>query len=98
MYDTFVMGRCQAMCDLDGVSQRFALRQQSSLGLLPDGLAFQQLRHHVGHSLVSAHLKHGEDIGVVQGRCCPRFLLESPQAVGVGRQERRQYLDRHIPA
>src|ERR1700686_4493522 len=39
---------------------------------------------------------HGQDARVIQSSCGGFFLFEAPQAVGIGSNEGRQYLDGHI--
>jgi len=35
----------------------------------------------------------GEDVGVIKGGNCARFLFEATQAIGITRELRRQHLD-----
>src|SRR5439155_18673664 len=39
---------------------------------------------------------HGKNVRMVERRRGPRLLLEAPQAVGIRRYRRRQYLDRDV--
>ena len=41
----------------------------------------------------SGHLVHGKNVGMVQRRRRPRFLLEATKAIGIGRDRLRQDLD-----
>src|SRR5208282_1149225 len=43
-----------------------------------------------------AHLKHGQNVGMVQRGRRSRLLLEAPQAVRIGGKEGWQHLDRDI--
>ena len=49
-----------------------------------------------GASASRADVVHGEDVRVVQRRGRAGFLLESMEAIGVGRECAGQDLDRHV--
>jgi len=43
-----------------------------------------------------AHLKHSQNVGMIQRRRRHRLLLEAAQALGIGRCQRGQDFDRHL--
>src|SRR6516162_3873815 len=47
---------------------------------------------------MSSHLMYRENVGMVERSGSPRLLLESPQAVGIVRQNHRQHFDGNFTA
>ena len=82
MDDACGMGRRQSLRKLEGILQRFTLRQPTAVQFLPQGFPFQQLRDEIGLVLVLADIKDDQNIGMVQGGQRLGFLLEPAQTVG----------------
>ena len=72
-------------------------RTAGALEQSPERLPVEQLVHDVGHTLVRAHVVHGDDVGVIQGPGDVDLELESPEPVGTGRKGLGQDLDRDLP-
>ena len=66
------------------------------LSSLAQRLAFEQLRHDVGHAVVHADVVDREDVRVIQRRSGARFLLEALKPAGIGRGVRGKNLDRDV--
>ena len=60
----------------------------------PQALPLQKLRHHVGHTVVRAHVVHSQDVRMVQGRDRASLLLETLQSVPVSDNLLVQDLDK----
>ena len=96
--DAALVRRRQAARHRGGDLRRPPRRQRPAGEPRPQGLALQQLGHQIRRAVVAADVVHGEDGGVVERRDGARLGLEAAQAVGAGRQVRRQHLDRDLAA
>ena len=94
MHDAFFVRCRQPVRDLHSVIDRPAQRYLPAPDPLAQRLAFEQLCHHVRHTLVRPHLVHGKNVGMIQRRRRAGFLLKAPQPVGIGRDGLGQNLDR----
>jgi hypothetical protein len=63
---------------------------------IPKRRAFKQFGHNEWRAGLRADIVHGEDIRVVQRGGCAGFLLESTEAIDVGRECCGEHFDRDI--
>ena len=98
MDDALFVSRSQALGYLHPVLEGLAQRKRAMAQPLAQAFAFEQFRDEVRHALVCADVEHDQDVGVVQGAGGPGFLLEAPQAIGIGREAVGQDLDRDLAA
>ena len=84
MGDVFAVGGRQAMRGLDGVIDGFAMRKGAARQNCAQGLAFEQFGHHERRAVVLADVVNAENIGMIERGDGTRFLLEAPQAIGIG--------------
>ncbi len=96
MHDALVVRRGQAMRDLEGIVDRLARREAAGRELRSQRLAFQKFLNDVRRTVVAPDVVDRRDVGMVQDARGLRFLLEAAQAVRVGRERRRQHLDRDV--
>ena len=96
MHDPFLVGRGQTVSDLHLIINCFAQRYRSAPDPLAQGLAFQQLRNQVRYAVMSRHLMDSKNVGVVQRRSCPRFLLKTAQAIGIRGEGLGQNFDGYL--
>ena len=96
MDDALLVSGGQSVCDLHGVVERCAYRDGTTAHSLAQRLAFEQLRHDVGHAVVHADVVHREDVRVIQRRSGSRFLLEALKPAGIGRGIGGKNLDRDV--
>ena len=80
MDDAFFVRRGQAARDLDARTRRPCGRQGAAPPALAQRLALEQLRHDVRRAAHAADVVHREDVGMIERRGRPRFLLEAVQA------------------
>ena len=76
--------------------ERFAHRNRALLHALAQRLAFEQLHHQERAAVVRADVVNRQNVRVIERADRARFLLESPQMVGVGRKRRRQNFYGHV--
>src|SRR5262249_1981413 len=69
-------------------------RQGAATELLPDGFAFDELRHDEGSAIEIAEIMNDEDVRMVDGGRRTRFGMEAPKALGIQREIVRQQLQR----
>lgn len=77
------------VCQLDDLPHR----QPTQLDSLAKRAPGQQLGHDECEPAVRTNIIEGDDIGVVEGGCCLRFLLEARNPVSIVRNRLRQDLD-----
>ena len=95
MNDSAIMSCSQSLSTLQSIFDCFANRQRSRHQPLSQRLALQQFHNYVGRTRVGrAKLIDAEDVGVVQSRRSPSFLLKAPQAIFIAGQRIRQNFDR----
>ena len=87
VHDSLGVRRGQSIGDLHGNRQQLGNGQRSAGHRLPQGLAFDQLHHDVGHASRIAHVVDGDDVGMVERGRRPSFLNEAIRGAG------RQYFD-----
>jgi hypothetical protein len=83
----------QAACDLDAALDGLSQRQPAVAETVAQRLAVEQLGHDEGRAVVAANVECRENVRVIQRRRGSRFLLEALQAIGIGRERRREHLD-----
>ena len=83
--------------DLDADVDGLARRQRPPLQPLAERLALDELGHHVGPAVQFAEVVDDQNMRVVQAGRRTRFLMKAAQPVAVGRELRREELDRHRP-
>ena len=89
--------RCrEAIRDVTREFERLADRDGPGIQAVPKRLAFKQFGHNEWRAGLSADVVHGEDIRVVQRGGCAGFLLESTEAIDVGRKCCGEDFDRDI--
>ncbi len=76
--------------------QKPLLRQRPVDEHLSQRDSVHQLHRHVGGRAVCPDVVDRDDVRVVERRGRLRFLLEAPQAAGVGSERFRQDLERHL--
>src|SRR5215510_1680012 len=96
MNDPLFVRGSQSECDLLRVVQRLAYRQRPLTKLGAQFLAVEQFGNDVGGATVSADIKNGENIGMVQHPGSASFLLEAPQSIFIRRECSRQDFDRDL--
>src|SRR4029453_844677 len=79
-----------------GMLDRLANGDRATIQPVPKRLPFEQLGYDEGRLGMGADVVHGEDVRVVQRRRRAGFLLESMQAIDVGRKCGGEYFDRNI--
>ena len=82
--------------DLDPIAQRLIERQGPARESLRERLAVDQLHDEETRSVVFANVVQRADAGVLERGDRAGFLLEAPDALDVGRDRRRQDLDRDL--
>src|SRR5882757_8526461 len=86
------------MGNLDPIVNRLPLGKSSASEHFTQAFALEQLRYHKGLPGVLPDIMNSQDVGMAQRSDRARLLLETPQSFRVGRERRRQYLDRDIAA
>jgi hypothetical protein len=94
--DAFFVRRRNPMRDLNAIVDCLSHRQRAGLELLARGVAEQQLGDQVGCAREDAEQVNGKNAGMVQGRGRLRFLLKTPQPIGISGNKGWQDLDRHF--
>ena len=92
MDDALFVRRLEPARDLKGMLDRLANSDRATIQPVPKRLPFEQLGYDEGRFGMGADVVHGEDVRVVQRRRRAGFLLESMQAIDVGRERRGQVL------
>ena len=72
------MRRRERTGDLDADLHDVAHRQGTVLQPMPQGLTLDELGHDVRTAIQLAEIVDDDDVRVVETRCGPRFLMESP--------------------
>jgi hypothetical protein len=67
----------------------------SSVSRPVTGLALNELHDGVRATVVGSEVKNRDDLGVIEGRPLAGLTLKSSLEPRVGRQDRREDLDRH---
>jgi len=103
MNDSGLVRRDQRLADLGSQIERLVQRQCPFIEPLPEALPLQVLLHHeVGDGAIvaglRAHVVNDSDVGMIQRRSSPSFLLEPSQTFRVTGVLLRQHLDRHLAA
>jgi hypothetical protein len=78
--------------DLKREVEQLASRDRAVIHSLSKRLPFEHLGHDERHARVGADVVHGEDIGMIHRRGGVRFLLESMEAISIGRERGGQDL------
>ena len=81
MDDALVVRGPEAGHDLPGVVEALRLRQRPRFEPLAQGLALQQLRHHVVEVAVAPDVEHGQEVRMGEGGGRARLALEAPRFV-----------------
>ena len=84
MHDAAGVCSRQRTCDLDRHIQDFCRRHRLRAQPFPQGCAFDELGRDERRGAGLIDLVDGDDVRMVQARCCPGFLCETPHAVGIG--------------
>jgi len=98
MNDAFLVCGRKAMRDLNGVLDRLAYRERTTVQSLAQRFALEQLGDDVGGAAVLTDVMHREDVRVIQRRGGSRFLLKTRQSLRLCRQAGGQDLDGDVPA
>jgi hypothetical protein len=94
--DPFVVRRREPVRNGERQLNRLADSDRTCIQAVPEGLAFEQLRHDERRLAIGADVVHGEDVRVAERRGRAGFLLESMEAIDMGRERAGQYFDRHV--
>ena len=94
--DSLLVRRREPSRDLNGIRDRFAHGHGPGRSRSRNRLPFEQFGHDERRIALRADVVHRQDVGMVQrcGRVC--FLLESAEAIGIGRERGGQHLDRDV--
>ncbi len=95
--DALLVGRGQAVRDLNCVVDGFARGERTSPQALAQRHAVEKLEHDVGVAFVTAGVEDCEQVGMVEGAGGLRFLLEAAKPIGIAGRFRVQDLDGHLP-
>ena len=85
MRDPLVVRRREPVRDRKRQLNRLADRDRACIQAFPKRLALEQFRHDERRIGIGADVVHGQDVRVVQRRGRAGFLLESMEAIDVGR-------------
>ena len=96
MRDPLLMRRREAMRDVQRELDRLADCDRPGIQAVPKSRAFKQFRHNEWRAALRADVVHGKDIRVVQRGGGAGFLLESTEAIDVGRECCGEDFDRDI--
>jgi hypothetical protein len=87
----------QPLRDLYRPLQNLTLRHGAGLGeMLPECLAFQQLRDDERHASNAADVVHDENIGMIEGARSSGFGFEPLETAGIGSSRLGQHFDRNV--
>ncbi len=100
MHDPLLVRRRQAMRNLQRIVDRLPLRQLPARQRRAQRLPLEQLRHDVRSAVafIPPDVMDRGDVRMIQNPCRPGLLLETAQAIRVGRERGRQHLDRDLAA
>ena len=96
MGDAAFVSRRETVQDAESDLDRLAHRHRSVSNALAQRRARQQFGDDISGAALAADVIERDDVGVIEGRGGPRFLLEARDAVGVCRQQLREDLDRDL--
>ncbi len=96
MRDVLLVRCSQAVCNLNRVIDRLAMRQDAAPQDIAQSFAFQQLRNQILSFAMLADVEDRQDVGMIQRSDRPRFLLETPQAFRISGKGSGQDLDRDL--
>ena len=96
MEDALSVRRLEPARDLKGMLDRLANSDRAAIQPVAKRLPFEQLGYDERRFGMGADVVHGEDVRVVQRRRGAGFLLESMQAIDVGRKCRGKDFDRNM--
>ena len=82
----FSMRSREAVRELQRQLDRLTRRDRPCLQSLSECLALEQLGNDVRRLPLRAEVEHGEDVGVIERRRRAGFLLESFEAIAMGRK------------
>jgi hypothetical protein len=88
VHDSLLVGRRQAVRDLDRVVDGLPRRQRTSRQTAAQRLSFEKLGHDVGGTIRRANVVNRGDVGVVEQPRRTRLLLETAQPIGISREGR----------
>ena len=95
MHDSLFVCRFQPTGDLHPVVNHFPDGQRAPFHSLAKGLALQQLGDQVRCSFIRSHVKHSENVWMIEGPGGPCFLFEAVQALRVSRKI-QEHLHRNV--
>jgi hypothetical protein len=96
MDNPLAVRRGEASRNGDGITDGLAHRDRAGDQALTQRLPFEQLRDDERGVPLDADVVHRQDVRVVQRGERAGLLLEALEPIGVGRQCRRQHLDRDV--
>jgi hypothetical protein len=95
MHDTAAMGAVEGVGDPGAVAQRLVEGQRAPAHARREGLALEELHHHVVGAVGAADVEQRADVRVGELRDRLRFPLEAQPRLGGRGLRARQHLDRH---
>ncbi len=98
MHDALLVRRGQTARDLHAVFNRFALGDGPALHVIAQALSFEKFGDQIGHAVLGADVKDGQDVGMIERADHARFLLKTAEPVGVFGKRRWQNFNRHFPS
>jgi hypothetical protein len=83
MDDSLIVGRGQALRNLDCVVHGLANGKRAGPEALAQRYAVKELEHEIGVAIVLARIEDRDQVGVVEGTGGLRLLFETTKAAGV---------------
>ena len=96
MNDSLLVGRTEALGDLDGIFHGLAHGERTLCEPVPQRLALEQLRYGVGDSIRGAKVEDGENRRVRKRGDGLGLALKAGESDWVVGQTRGKHLDRHV--
>ncbi len=98
MDDPFLVGGLERLGNLSRDGQRFADRDDRLGNPLRERVAVDELEHERRGAVDRLEAIDRGNLRMIQRRQQPRLAIEAGAPLGIGREQRRQHLDRHIAA
>ena len=90
------VGGGQTFADLHRILYGLARRHRPASQPIGKSLTRQQLEDDVWRAIVGADVENRQDVGMVEGSCCPGLVLETAELVRAYRRGRGKNLNRHV--
>src|SRR5215510_11723542 len=84
MDDFLVVRRCETMCNLQRVVDRFTLGQGIAAHAIAQSLTFEKFRNYVRRTIVCTDVMDYENVRMVQSTSGLCFLFETSKAIFIG--------------